>query len=96
MTALKQKPKSLKRSDHHTVSLMARTSKTVQRIPGRRIDRKLKDVHGEDQCGLRSGKRTRDAIWMLRIISERTFDTAKELCSCFIDWEKDRTKSMQT
>ena len=31
---------------------------------------------------------------MLRIISERTLDIEKELCECFIDWQKvfDRVK----
>jgi hypothetical protein len=57
--------------------------------------RKLEDVLGEDQCGFRSVKGNKDAIWMLKIISERTFDTAKELCSCFIDCQMDWTKLMQ-
>ena len=34
------------------------------------------------------GKGTRDAIGMLRIISERNLDTDEELCACFIDWQK--------
>jgi hypothetical protein len=36
----------------------------------------------------RRGKGTRDAIGMLRIISERTLEIDEELCVCFIDWEK--------
>jgi len=58
------------------------------------------DVLGEDQFGFRRGKGTRDAIWMLRIISERTLEMDEELSVCFIDWQKafDRvnwTKLMQ-
>jgi len=34
------------------------------------IDRKVENVLGEDQFGFRSGKGTRDAIGILRIISE--------------------------
>ena len=31
---------------------------------------------------------TNVAIGTLRIISERTLDTDKELCACFTDWQK--------
>jgi hypothetical protein len=33
-------------------------------------------------------KGTRDAIGMLRIISEPTLGIDEELCACFIDWQK--------
>jgi hypothetical protein len=33
-------------------------------------------------------KYTRDAIGMLRIISERTFNIDEEICACFIGWQK--------
>jgi hypothetical protein len=54
---------------------------------------------GEDQFGFRRGKVTRDAISAVTI-SERTLDIDKELCVCFINWQKgfDRvnwTKLMQ-
>jgi hypothetical protein len=40
------------------------------KILRRRIERKTEDVLGDDQFGFRRGKGTRDAIGMLRIISE--------------------------
>ena len=54
----------------------------------------------QDEFGFRIGKGTRDAIGMLRIISERTLEIDEELRVCFIDWQKafDRvnwTKLMQ-
>ena len=49
---------------------------------------KIEDVLGEDQFGFRRGKGTRDAIGMLRIISERTLKTDEEISVCFIDWQK--------
>jgi hypothetical protein len=72
----------------------------VAKILRRRIERKIEDVLGEDQSGFRRGKGTRDAIGMLRIISERTLEIDEELSVCFIDWQKafDRvnwTKIMQ-
>jgi hypothetical protein len=71
MIALK-KSKATKCSNHCTVSLIAHTAKTVAEILRRRIGRKIQDVLVEDQFGFRRGKGTRDAVGMLRIISELT------------------------
>ena len=100
MIALKKKPQATKCSDHRTISLIAHTAKIVAKILRRRIEKKIEDVHGEDQFGFRRGKGTRDAIGMLRIISERTLEIDEELSVCFIDCQKafDRvnwTKLMQ-
>ena len=35
----------------------------------------------------RKGKGTRDAIGLMRIISERVLDVKGEMCLCFIDWQ---------
>jgi hypothetical protein len=94
MTALKKKPKA------QNAETIAHAAKIVARILRRRIERKTEDALGDDQFGFRRGKGTRDAIGMLRIISERTLVIDEELCACFIDWQKafDRvnwTKLMQ-
>jgi hypothetical protein len=72
MIALKKKPQATKCSDHRTISLIAHTAKIVAKILRRRIEKEIEDVFEEDQFGFRRGKGTRDAIGMLRIISERT------------------------
>jgi hypothetical protein len=100
MIALKKKPKATKCSDHRTISIIVHAAKIVARILRRRIERKTEDVLGEEEFGFRRGKGTRDAIGMLRIISERNLAIDEELCACFIDWQKafDRvnwTKLMQ-
>jgi retron-type reverse transcriptase len=82
------------------ISLIAHTAKIVAKILTRRTEKKIEDILGEDQFGFRRGKGTRDAIGMLRIISERTLEIDEELRVCFIDWQKafDRvnwTKLMQ-
>jgi hypothetical protein len=69
-------------------------------VPPCTFERKNEGVLGEDQFGFRRGKGTRDAIGMLRIISERTVDVDGEVCVCCIDWQQaiDRvnwTKLMQ-
>ena len=83
--ALKKEPQATKCSDHRTISLIAHTAKIVAKILRRRIEKKIKDVLGEDQFGFRRGKGTRDAIGMLRIISERTLEIDEELSVCIID-----------
>ena len=86
--ALKKKPQATKCSDHHTISLISHTAKIIATILGRRIERKIEDVLGGDQFGFRRGKGTRDAIGIVRIISERTLEIDEDLCVCFIDWQK--------
>ena len=86
--ALKKNPQTTKCSDHRTISLITHTAKTVAKILRRRIEKKIEDGLREDHFGFRRGKGTTDAIGMLRIISERTLEIDKELCVCFIDWQK--------
>ena len=69
MIALK-KTQATKCSDHRTISLIAHTANAIAKILRRRIERKIEDAFGEDHFGFRRGKGTRDAIGMLRIISE--------------------------
>jgi len=88
MITLKKKPQVTKFSDHRTISLIAHTAKIVAKILRRRIEKKIEDVLREDQFGFRRGKGTKDAIGMLRIISERTLEIDEELSVCFIDWQK--------
>jgi hypothetical protein len=87
MIALQNRPKATKCSDYRRISLTAHTAKTVSRIP-RRIAKKIEDALGGDQFGFRRGKGTREAIGMLRIISESTLDIGEELCTCSINWQK--------
>jgi len=93
MIALKKKPQATKCSDNRTFSLIAHTAKIVAKILRRRIEKKIEDVFGEDQFGFKKGKGTRNAIGMLRIISERTLEIDEELSVCFIDWQKTFTES---
>jgi hypothetical protein len=91
---LQKKPKATKRSNHRKISPIAQTENNLARIVRRGIERKIEDVLGDSQFGLRGGKVTRDAIGMLRRISERTVYTDEEFCARVIDWQKpfDRVK----
>ena len=88
MIALKKKPQATKCSNHRTISLISHIAKIVAKILRRRIEKKIEDVLGEDQFAFRRGKGTRNAVGMLRIISERTLEIDEELSVCFIDWQK--------
>jgi len=68
----------------------AHTAKIIANIflHRRRIERKIKDIIGDDQFGFRRGKGIRDAIGMMRIRAGRTLEIDEELCICFIDWQK--------
>ena len=96
----KKKQQTTKCNDHRTISLIAHTAKIATKVLRKRIQKKIEEVLGEYQFGFRRGKGTRNAIAMLRIISERTLKIYDDLCVCFIDWKQafDRvnwTKLMQ-
>jgi hypothetical protein len=75
LIATKKKPIATKCSYHYTFSLNAHTATIIERILRRKIERNIEEVLGEGQFGFRRGKGTRDAIGMLKIISERTLRT---------------------
>ena len=64
------------------------SSKIVARIHRIRNESKIEDVFGEYQLGCRRGKRNRDAIGMLRIMSETNLYIDEELYAWFKDWQK--------
>jgi len=83
MIALPKKNQAKKYSDHRTISLISHTGKIAARILS-----KIKEIIEEDQFGFWKGKGTRDAIGLIRIISERVLGIKEEMCLCFIDWQK--------
>jgi hypothetical protein len=88
MIPLKKKKQAMKCSDHRTISLISHVGKIMARILSKRLEHRIEEVMGEDQFGFRKGKGTRDAIGMIRIISEKVLEVNGELCVCFIDWQK--------
>ena len=75
-------------SDHRTISLISHTGKIVACILSKRLESKIEEVIEEDHFKFRKGKGNRDAIGLMRIISERVLDVKEEMCLCFIDWQK--------
>jgi hypothetical protein len=68
---LREEAKAAKCSAHRTISLIAHTANTVERILRKRIKNKTEDVFEEDQFGFRKRKGARNTIKMLRTKSER-------------------------
>jgi len=83
-TIVLKKPRAMKCRNHCTISCITCTAQIAVRMPSRRTEQKTEDELGEDQFEFRKGKGTREASMMLRI-SDRTLDTDKEMCACFID-----------
>jgi len=83
MIASKKKPQATKCSNHRTFSFIAHIATIVAMIL-RRTEKKIEDILLEVQLGFRRRKGIRDAIGILRIVSERILDIDKNLCVCFI------------
>jgi hypothetical protein len=80
-TALNEKPKATKCHDHCIISLIAHAEKTIVKI-FRRTEKKTEGVLGEPQFEFRRGRGTRNAVGMLRILSQRTCNIRDdEMCA---------------
>ena len=88
MITLPKKNQAKKCSDHRTICLISHTGKIVARILSQILESKIEEVIEEDQFGFRKGKRTRDAIGLMRIISGSVLDVKEEMFLCFINWQK--------
>jgi hypothetical protein len=56
------------------IRLISPTAKIIAKILRSRTGKKFEDILGEDQFGFIRGKVTRNAIGMMRIIAERTWE----------------------
>ena len=71
MIALPKKNRGKKCSDRRTIILISFTGNIVTPILSKRLEIKIEEVIKEDQFGFRKCKGTRNAIGLMRIISER-------------------------
>src|SRR2546425_829248 len=88
-------------SDFRTIALISHASKVLLHVIKRRITPIIERQLGDSQMGFRKGKGTRDAIFQLRMISERITQMNKEkeiqgkmttkkkkIYLCFVDYQK--------
>jgi hypothetical protein len=89
--------------DFRTIALISHASKVLLHLLKRRITPIIERQLGDSQMGFRKGKGTRDAIFQLRMISERvqqmniekeisgkkkTAKKPRKLYLCFVDYQK--------
>jgi len=88
MIPLQKKQNATECGDHRTISLISHASKIILRVLNRRIESKASTFIGKSQFGFRQGRGTREAIGVMRMLSERSLDHDNELFVCFVDFEK--------
>ncbi|KAG1671332.1 Craniofacial development protein 2 [Nymphon striatum] len=92
---LPKKHKTQNCSEHRTISLMSHVTKLLLKIILQRITNKINQEVSRLQSGFRSGSGTREGIFNLRNIYERSLEVQKDVYICFIDYRKafDRTET---
>jgi hypothetical protein len=88
MVPLPKKQNATECADHRTISLISHASKILLRILTKRIESKANDFMGKTQFGFRRGCGTRDAIGVMRMLTERSLELDNEVFVCFVDFEK--------
>ena len=81
-------------NDFRMIALISHASKILLQLIKRRITPIIENQLGDSQMGFRKGKGTRDAIFQLRMISERYTQMGRKVYMCFVDYQKafDRVK----
>ena len=83
-----KKPGAIDCDKFRTISIMSQLSKLVLKIILNRVRNKIEWEIAEEQYGFRKGKGTCNAIFIIRMIGERTIEMQKDLFMCFIDYQK--------
>ena len=86
--AMPKKPGAVKCELHRAISLMSHMSNILLRVLINRVKGRTKSVIGEVQYGYVEDKGTRSAIYLLRMMMERSIQVQKDLYVCFIGYVK--------
>ena len=86
--ALPKKPGTTDCEQHRTISLMSHLTKILLRIIMKRMRNKLSPEISRSQFGFVSDSGTRNAIFTLQTLMERSIEVQKDLYLCFIDYSK--------
>ena len=92
--ALPKKPGADSCENFRTISLMSHVTKILLRVIINRMRNKINFEISEEQYGFQPDKGTRNAIFIMRMISERAIEVKTPLYVCFVDYKKafDRVK----
>ncbi|XP_069993113.1 uncharacterized protein [Penaeus vannamei] len=83
-----KKPGAIECELHLIISLMSHIMKLILRIIMARARNEIKFEISEVPCGFVEDAGTRNAIFMIRMLSERAIEMQKDLYVCFIDYTK--------
>src|SRR5215469_11155304 len=72
---------------HRKKSIMSQVTKILLRVVLTRIRNKIWPQISEEQYGFVKGKGTRNAIFVLRNLAEKTVEVNQDLYLCFVDYE---------
>jgi len=86
--ALPKKPGAVDCDKHRTISLMSHVTKIILRILLMRARSRITPEIGIEQFGFVADSGTRNAIFVLRNITERAVEMQKDVFMCFIDYTK--------
>ena len=77
-----------------TIAIMSHVIKILRKICVLRMKNKIHPEIAEEQYGFQPDKSTRNALFFLRILSERAIERQQDMHICFIDYKKafDRLK----
>lgn len=86
--ALPKKPGAMECENHRTISLMSHCVKILLKVIMQRNKRRIHDEISEEQYGFMPDKGTRNAVFILKNIAERSIEVQKDLYLAFIDYKK--------
>ena len=85
---LPKKPGTLLCEEHRTISLMSHLTKVMLKVLGKRIKHKIETELNVSQFGFRSDCGTRNAVFVLKNIGQRSIEMQKDIYMCFVDYTK--------
>ena len=86
--AIPKKAGAVKCENFRTISLISHINKILLRICINRLRNKINPEIAEEQYGFQPDKGTRNAIYLLRVLSERAIQVQTPLYLCFVDYKK--------
>ena len=90
--ALPKKPAITECKLHRIISLMSHATKILLKILMMQMKNKIKPEIVDEQYGFTANKSTRNAIFILRTIIERTIEVKHNIYLCFLDYTKEFEK----
>ena len=86
--ALPKKPGATECEFHRTISLMSHVTKILLRVIMARARKVIRPEIGREQFGFVQDAGTRNAIFIIRMMSERAIQMQRNMYLCFIDYSK--------